>query len=158
MKTQHVSPLQFDLLHRGLQWMELHGYGPEASVIGACNWARMEAPTPFEPMEIIVDPELAKRDFVRGLVPVDDARSPPGTRRGGVMARYQQLYVEAEEKLLRRLEKERSSIDRLTAHKAALDAAITVLQRHKLITEFADEISRINAIVGQQKPQEITDV
>lgn len=58
------------------------------------------------------------------------------------MARYHELYLAALEKLTK-IEKERSSIERLMSSITAFDAAIIVLHRHGLVVEFAQEMSKI---------------
>jgi hypothetical protein len=46
---------------------------------------------------------------------------------------------------LDRFRRERSALDKLTAKMVAFEAAMRVMARHKLMVEFADEISAINA-------------
>ena len=54
-----LSPRQFDELQRALLELELKGYGPEACVIEACKRAGIAPPKPFEPVKLIVDPEMS---------------------------------------------------------------------------------------------------
>lgn len=63
--------------------------------------------------------------------------------------RYQEMYLKADEELSR-LKKERSSIDRLLTHAGAFEAAMIVLARHGLMTEFADEITAFSKLTAQQ--------
>ncbi len=63
------------------------------------------------------------------------------------MARYQSLYLEANDKLIA-LQKERSAIDQLMTRSMAFEAAMKVLARHKLMTEFADELSASMAVTN----------
>lgn len=44
-----------------------------------------------------------------------------------------------------RFRRERSALDQAMSKMIALDAAIRVLARHKLLVEFADEISSITS-------------
>lgn len=59
------------------------------------------------------------------------------------MARYQHLYIQAHEEL-EKLRKERSALDKLFQHTIAFEAAMAIMVRHKLLTEFAAEMAKLS--------------
>jgi len=58
MTEQRVSPRQFDELQRAMLELELQGHSPVACVVMACQRAGIEPPKPYQPMSIVVDPEI----------------------------------------------------------------------------------------------------
>jgi hypothetical protein len=65
MPTLAVSPKQFAILTSELLLAEMAGHGPAECTARACRAAGIKMPRAFEPVDIVVDPELGDPD-VRG--------------------------------------------------------------------------------------------
>lgn len=75
MRQEKISPRQFDILQRELLNATLEGHGKEGSVVIACKAAGIRPPEPFEPVDIVVVPDLGAKDYVYGVYGAPPPRS-----------------------------------------------------------------------------------
>jgi hypothetical protein len=61
MRDEIISPEQFDRLQRVLALMDRDEWNPETATIQACRVIHIKPPTPFEPVNIIVDYSLTSK-------------------------------------------------------------------------------------------------
>jgi len=55
VRQQRISPAKFAKLQQALVSLEAEGYAPEAAILVACAIIRIDPPSLFEGVELVVD-------------------------------------------------------------------------------------------------------